>query len=263
MPNNQQYDYLIIGSGAAGLMAAHRLANYGQVALINKADFPDSNTFQAQGGIAGTMDIADSIDSHTADTLQAGVGLCHDDVVKQTIAAGRNIIGELLQLGTPFDHEKGKLHLTQEGGHSHRRIAHAQDSTGKAIGETLLKHVQNNPKITCFKHHMVIDLITSRKLDIDQEENRCLGAYVLTPEGEVCTFSAKQVILATGGAGKVYLYTSNPHGATGDGIAMAWRAGCAVSNLEFMQFHPTCLYDASGSTMLLTEALRGEGGFLV
>jgi len=256
-------DYLIIGSGAAGLMAAHRLASQGKVFLINKTDFPDSNTFQAQGGIAGTVDSADSIASHVADTIQAGAGLCHDDVVQHTIAAGSAIIDELSKLGTAFDHQQGKLHLTQEGGHSHRRIAHVQDSTGKAIGEALLKHVQKNPNITCFQHHMAIDLITTKKLGMHKGHNRCVGVYALTPRGEVHSFSAKQVILATGGAGKVYLYTSNPHAATGDGMAMAWRAGCPVMNLELMQFHPTCLYHANGSTMLLSEALRGEGGFLI
>ena len=257
-------DYLVIGSGAAGLMAAHRLAEFGQVYLINKADFPDSNTFQAQGGIAGAiMDEHDSLEAHAHDTIQAGVGLCHEDVVHQVINAGHDIINELLALGTPFDFKDGELHLTQEGGHSHRRIAHVQDSTGKAIGETLFKHVQANPNITCFRRHMVVDLITSEKLGIHDQNKRCLGAYILAPDGNVFPISAKQVILATGGAGKTYLYTSNPHAATGDGIAIAWRAGCAVMNLEFMQFHPTCFYNPSGSTMLLSEALRGEGAFLV
>ncbi|MDX8387094.1 MAG: L-aspartate oxidase [Ghiorsea sp.] len=261
--STSQCDYLIIGSGAAGLMAAHRLAKHGQVFLVNKADFPDSNTFQAQGGIAGTMDTHDSVAAHAQDTIEAGVGLCHEDVVKEIIASGHDIVAELLQLGTPFDRENGELHLTREGGHSHRRIAHVQDSTGKAIGETLFKHVHENPNITCLKRHMVVDLITTQKLGMHHQQNRCLGAYILPPDGKVFSIAAKQVILATGGAGKVYNYTSNPHAATGDGIAMAWRAGCAVMNLEFMQFHPTCFYNPSGSTMLLTEALRGEGAFLV
>ncbi len=257
-------DYLVIGSGAAGLMAAHRLAEFGKVYLVNKADFPDSNTFQAQGGIAGViMDEHDSIEAHAQDTIASGVGLCHEDVVHEVVESGHAIIAELLSLGTPFDQEKGELHLTREGGHSHRRIAHVQDSTGKAIGETLYQHVHNNPNITCFRRHMVVDLITSRKLGVFNQKNRCLGAYILPPDGEVYPIAAKQVILATGGAGKVYRYTSNPHAATGDGIAIAWRAGCAVMNLEFMQFHPTCLYNPSGSTMLLSEALRGEGAYLV
>jgi len=260
-------DYLIIGSGAAGLMAAHRLAEHGSVYLVNKADFPDSNTFQAQGGIAGVMDTHDSIETHIQDTIEGGSGLCHERVVQDIIASGHDIISELLELGTPFDREdnqaNGQLHLTREGGHSHRRIAHVQDSTGKAIGETLFKHVHKNANITCFKRHMVVDLITTKKLGTHQQKNRCLGAYILAPDGNIFPIAAKQVILATGGAGKAYLYTSNPHAATGDGIAIAWRAGCAVMNLEFMQFHPTCLYNPSGSTMLLTEALRGEGAYLV
>ncbi len=256
-------DYLIIGSGAAGLMAAHRLAEHGSVILVNKSDFPDSNTFQAQGGIAGFITKDDTIESHIQDTIKAGAGLCHEEVVAEMVERGHEMVEELLDLGTPFDTENGELHLTREGGHSHRRIAHVQDSTGKAIGETLLKHVQQNPDITCLQRHMVVDFITTHKLGIFHQQNRCLGAYILPEDGEVFSIAAKHVILATGGAGKVYMYTSNPHAATGDGIAMAWRAGCSVMNLEFMQFHPTCLYNPSGSTMLLTEALRGEGAFLV
>lgn len=260
---NIQYDYLIIGSGAAGLMAAHRLADHGNVCLVNKADFPDSNTFQAQGGIAGFITREDTIESHIEDTIKAGAGLCHADVVNKVVRRGHDMVEELLHLGTPFDTENGELHLTREGGHSHRRIAHVKDSTGKAIGETLLKHVQQNEHITCLQRHMAVDLITTHKLGIFHQQNRCLGAYILPEGGDVFSIAAKHVILATGGAGKVYMYTSNPHAATGDGIAMAWRAGCAVMNLEFMQFHPTCLYNPSGSTMLLTEALRGEGAHLV
>ncbi|MDX8381004.1 MAG: L-aspartate oxidase [Ghiorsea sp.] len=257
-------DYLIVGSGAAGLMAAQRLAPHGQVFLVNKVEMTDSNTWQAQGGIAGAIiDENDSIETHVQDTLLAGAGLCHEDVVREIVESGTSIIEELLQLGTPFDQENGKLHLTREGGHSYRRIAHAKDSTGKAIGETLFKHVNQHPNVTWLRQHMMVDLITYKKLGIHHQEDRCLGAYMLSPVGEVFTISAKHVILATGGAGKVYMYTSNPHAATGDGIAMAWRAGCAVMNLEFMQFHPTCLYNPSGSTMLLSEALRGEGAYLV
>ncbi|MDQ7057645.1 MAG: L-aspartate oxidase [Ghiorsea sp.] len=256
-------DYLIIGSGAAGLMAAHRLAEHGSVVLVNKSDFPDSNTFQAQGGIAGFIAKEDTIDSHVEDTIKAGAGLCHTDVVREVVQRGHDMVEELLNLGTPFDTENGKLHLTREGGHSHRRIAHVQDSTGKAIGETLLKYVQKNPNITCLQRHMVVDLITTYKLGVFNQKNQCLGAYILPEQGEVFSIAAKHVVLATGGAGKVYMYTSNPHASTGDGIAMAWRAGCSVMNLEFMQFHPTCLYNPSGSTMLLTEALRGEGAHLI
>ncbi len=265
-PTQQQNiacDYLVVGSGAAGLMVAHKLAPYGKVVIVNKADFSDSNTFQAQGGIAGVMDKHDSIQAHIADTMQAGAGLCKPQVVEDIITAGHHIIDELLQLGTPFDQKHGALHLTREGGHSHRRIAHVQDSTGKAIGETLFTHVHKHPNITCLRRHMIVDVITTQKLGIFHRQNQCLGAYILSPDGAVFSLAAKHVILATGGAGKVYNYTSNPHAATGDGIAIAWRAGCAVANLEFMQFHPTCLYNPSGSTMLLTEALRGEGAYLV
>ncbi len=256
-------DYLIVGSGAAGLMAAHKLAEHGKVALLNKADFPDSNTFQAQGGIAGFIAQEDTIESHIEDTISAGAGLCHADVVKEVVEVGHHIIEELLELGTPFDMSNGVLHLTREGGHSHRRIAHVQDSTGKAIGETLFKHVHENPNIMCLRRHMIVDVITTQKIGIFHQKNQCLGAYVLTPDGDIFALAAKHVILATGGVGKVYKYTSNPHAATGDGIAIAWRAGCAVMNMEFMQFHPTCLYNPNGSTMLLTEALRGEGAHLI
>jgi len=259
----QFFDYLIIGSGAAGLLAAKKLADHGTVAIINKGDFSESNTYQAQGGIAGVSNAADSIESHIADTLKAGAGLCHEDVVKQIVSAGTRMIDELVELGTPFDRDSNGLHLTREGGHSQRRIAHAKDETGKVLGETLLAHVQKHPNITCLRRHTAIDLITTRRLGRHDGLNRCLGAYLLNPEGHIITISASHTILATGGSGKVYMFTSNPHPATGDGIAMAWRAGCAVMNLEFMQFHPTCLYHAAAPTLLLTEALRGEGAHLI
>jgi len=256
-------DYLIIGSGAAGLLAAKKLAEHGKVVIVNKGDFSESNTYQAQGGIAGVADISDSIDAHINDTIQAGAGLCHEDVVRQVAEAGGRIIQDLVDLGTPFDANPSGLHLTREGGHSRRRVAHAKDATGRAIGETLLKYVQDHPNIACLKHHMAVDLITSHRLGYYNGDNRCLGAYLLTPENHIITISAQHIILATGGAGKVYMYTSNPHAATGDGIAMAWRAGCSVMNMEFMQFHPTCLYHASEPTMLLSEAIRGEGAYLI
>jgi len=259
----QHYDYLIIGSGAAGLLAAKRLADHGKVAIVNKGDFSESNTYQAQGGIAGVADATDSIESHIADTLQAGAGLCHEDVVQTVVSSGTRMINELIDLGTPFDKNEKGLHLTREGGHSQRRVAHVKDETGRVIGETLLTHVQKHPNITCLRRYTAIDLITSRRLGRHDGSNRCLGAYLLHPDGYIITVSASHTILATGGSGKVYMYTSNPHPATGDGIAMAWRAGCAVMNLEFMQFHPTCLYHASAPTLLLSEALRGEGAHLI
>ncbi|MFQ5519479.1 MAG: L-aspartate oxidase, partial [Mariprofundus sp.] len=259
----QHFDYLIVGSGAAGLLAAKRLADHGSVALVNKGDFPESNTYQAQGGIAGASATDDSVESHIKDTIQAGAGLCHEDVVQEIVASGSKMIKELVDLGTPFDNSETGLHLTREGGHSQRRVAHAKDATGRAIGETLLGHVQSHANITCLKRHTAIDLITSRRLGRHDGKNICLGAYLLHPDGSIITVSASHTILATGGSGKIYMYTSNPHPATGDGIAMAWRAGCSIMNLEFMQFHPTCLYHASAPTMLLTEALRGEGAELI
>jgi len=254
-------DYLIIGSGAAGLLAANRLAAHGQVLLVNKGRFKDSSTWNAQGGIAGVMSESDSFDSHVQDTLDAGVGLCHEDVVRVIIGHGREIIDELVEIGTAFDEENGALHLTREGGHSSRRVAHVQDATGRAISEALLAQIAPHANVTRLEEHVAIDLVTSVSTDAGQK--RCVGAYVLNPDGEVITIAAGQTILATGGTGKVYLYTSNPHAATGDGIAMAWRAGCAVMNLEFIQFHPTCLYHREGSNMLLSEALRGEGAHIV
>jgi len=255
-------DFLIVGSGAAGLLAASRLAPHGQVILLNKGTFQDSSTWNAQGGIAGVSSDSDSFESHVQDTLNAGAGLCHEDVVRDIVRHGTQIIEELVDIGTRFDRKDGALHLTQEGGHSSRRIAHAKDATGRAIGEALLAKVAPHPNIHRLEQHAAIDLITSRHAG-DGGSNRCLGAYVLKPDGDVVTIAARQTILATGGAGKVYLYTSNPHAASGDGIAMAWRAGCSVMNLEFIQFHPTCLFHRQGSNMLLSEALRGEGAHLV
>ncbi|HKJ82391.1 MAG TPA: L-aspartate oxidase [Mariprofundaceae bacterium] len=258
------FDYLIIGSGAAGLLAAYRLAPHGRIAIVNKGDFADSNTYQAQGGIAGVTDEGDTFEAHVADTIRAGAGLCHEGIVRDIVDRGGEVIRELIELGTNFDTSEGRLHLTREGGHSQRRIAHAKDATGRAIGEALLKKVREHPNIVCLRHHMAVDLITARRLGrYALGPDRCLGAYILSPEGEVTTISAKQTILATGGSGKVYMYTSNPNGATGDGIAMAWRAGCSVMNLEFIQFHPTCLFHTEARTILLTEALRGEGAQLI
>ena len=257
------FDYLIIGSGAAGLLTAQKLAPHGKVGIVNKGDFSESNTYQAQGGIAGVYGLNDSVEAHIEDTLRAGVGLCHADIVRDITSQGGRVIQDLIELGAPFDTDSSGLHLTREGGHSQRRIAHAKDATGRAIGETLLTHVRNHPNIQCLRHHTAIDLITSHRLGIFDGKNRCLGVYLLTPSNTVITVSAKHIILATGGAGKVYMYTSNPHASTGDGIAMAWRAGCSVMNMEFMQFHPTCLYHPSAPTMLLTEALRGEGAHLI
>jgi len=255
-------DYLIIGSGASGLLAASRLAAHGSVLLVNKGQFKDSSTWNAQGGIASVLSEEDSIESHVQDTLIAGAGLCHEDAVRGIIMQGHRIVQELADIGAGFDTRDGVLHLTREGGHSNRRIAHARDATGRAIGEALLASIVPHPQIRRLEEHTAIDLISTRKLG-RSGKNRCLGAYLLNPDNQVITVSAGCTILATGGAGKVYMYTSNPHAATGDGIAMAWRAGCPVMNLEFIQFHPTCLYHREGSNMLLSEALRGEGAHLV
>jgi len=256
-------DFLIIGSGASGLLTASRLAKHGNVLLVNKGRFQDSSTWYAQGGIASVISDQDSIESHLQDTLEAGAGLCHEEAAREIITCGGGIIEELVQIGTGFDVNAGQLHLTREGGHSHRRIAHVQDSTGRAIGEALLSQVSPQPNIRRMEDHTAIDLICLEVPDSPTQERRCCGAYVLTPEEEVLTIRARHTILATGGAGKVYMYTSNPHAASGDGIAMAWRAGCSVMNLEFMQFHPTCLFHPQGSNMLLSEAMRGEGALLL
>ena len=255
-------DFLIIGSGAAGLLAASRLAPHGQVMLVNKGEFRDSSTWNAQGGIAGVSSDKDSFESHVQDTLSAGAGLCHEDVVRAIVSSGTEIIEELVEIGTRFDRQDGELHLTKEGGHSSRRIAHAKDATGRAISEALLSLVAPHRNVRRLEQHTAIDLITSRRLGQNYDQ-RCLGAYVLNPVGKVLAIAARFTILATGGVGKVYLYTSNPHAASGDGIAMAWRAGCSMMNLEFIQFHPTCLFHRQGSNMLLSEALRGEGAHLV
>jgi len=256
-----QVDYLIIGSGAAGLLAAARLQEHGSVAIVSKGSNNDSNTWVAQGGIAGVLSDDDSIEAHVRDTLNAGAGLCREKVVREVVSRGSKIIRELVEIGTSFDTHRGELHLTREGGHSRRRIAHAQDATGRAIAEAL--QLQLQPGIIRLPGHAAIDLITSYHIGDYSGPNRCLGAYLLDREGKVVTVAARFTILATGGAGKVYLYTSNPHGASGDGIAMAWRAGCPIANMEFIQFHPTCLFHRDGSSLLLSEALRGEGAHII
>ena len=256
------FDALIIGSGAAGLAHALHLADRHRVALLSKGRLHEGNTYWAQGGIAAVTDPSDDLDSHVRDTLDAGAGLCHPEAVRMVVAHAPACIDWLLALGAPFDRAGDALHLTREGGHSRRRVIHAADATGRALEETLLRHVRAHPNIRLFEHHMAIDLITARRLGRD--EDRVLGAYVLDRRsGRVESFQAPVVTLATGGAGKVYLYTSNPDSASGDGIAMAWRAGCRVANMEFMQFHPTCLYDPRAKSFLISEAVRGEGGRLL
>ncbi len=261
-------DVLVIGSGAAGLSLALRLADSAAVAVLSKGALREGSTLWAQGGIAAVLDEkGDSVESHVRDTLNAGAGLCDRRVVQYAIEHGRESIRWLIDQGVPFTREisaKGepRYHLMREGGHSQRRIFHSADTTGYAIETTLESKVRQHPGIGLFEHHMAVDLITGAKLG--QREQRVLGAYVLNRRSDrVMLFRARAVVLATGGASKVYLYTTNPDLSTGDGLAMAWRAGCRVANMEFNQFHPTCLYHPKAKSFLISEAVRGEGGRLL
>ena len=257
------HDVLIIGSGAAGMTAALQLADHYNIALLSKSSIKSGSTWYAQGGIAAVFDKQDSIESHVQDTLVAGAGLCHEDTVKYTVEHGPTAIRWLIDQGVAFTKcdDNSDYHLTQEGGHSHRRILHTADATGKEVSSSLADKVIQHKNIELFENHVIVDLIT--QADKSSSRIRCTGAYVLnTKEDSVCAFQAKVVILATGGASKAYLYTSNPDGASGDGIAVAWRRGCRVANMEFNQFHPTCLYHPNAKALLMTEALRGEGAYL-
>jgi L-aspartate oxidase len=259
----QHYDVLIIGSGLAGLTLALKVADQKRVCLVSKRTINDSSSNWAQGGIAAVLTDGDSIEAHIQDTLIAGAGLCDAEVTRLVAERGRETVEWLIKEGVPFTREEDDsgFHLTREGGHSHRRIIHAADATGHAVQKTLAEKVREHPQITLFEDHIAVDLITSRK--VKREGNECLGAYVLDNQtGKVLTIGADQTVLATGGAGKVYLYTTNPDVSTGDGIAMAWRAGCRVANMEFIQFHPTCLYHPQAKSFLVSEAVRGEGGLL-
>ena len=260
------HDVLILGSGAAGLSLALRLPREASIAVVAKRELHEGSTYYAQGGISAVLDVHDSVEAHIQDTLKAGAGLCEAERVRLVVENGPPSIRWLLDQGVEFTRDDqssdaGGYHLTREGGHSHRRVIHAADATGRAVEETLEAQVRARGNIERFERHIAVDLITGRKLG--KAPDRCLGAYILDlASGEVRTFLARFVVLATGGASKVYLYTSNPDVSTGDGIAMAWRAGCRVANMEFMQFHPTCLYHPQARTFLITEALRGEGGQL-
>ena len=260
----KQYDVLILGSGAAGQSMALRLADSHSVALVTKRELADSASNWAQGGIAAVLDTADSIEAHIQDTFTAGAGLCDPDATRFVVENGKRAIEWLIDRGVPFTREADTqlgYHLTREGGHSHRRIIHAADATGAALQSTLSAQVRAHPNIDIFEHHIAVDLILGDKVGHSGEG--CLGAYVLDIEaGKVLTFAARNTVLATGGTGKVYLFTTNPDVATGDGVAMAWRAGCRVANMEFIQFHPTCLYHPQAKSFLISEAVRGEGGLL-
>jgi len=261
---HKQYDVLILGSGTAGQSLALRLADRQRVAIVTKRSLADSASAWAQGGIAAVLDNTDSIEAHIQDTFTAGAGLCDAQATRFVVEHGREAIEWLINRGVPFTREDESAlgyHLTREGGHSHRRIIHAADATGAAVQATLSEEVLAHPNIDIFEHHIGVDLILGDK--IGQPGRGCLGAYVLDIRGDqVLTFGAHNTVIAAGGTGKVYLYTTNPDVATGDGVAMAWRAGCRVRNMEFIQFHPTCLYHPQAKSFLISEAVRGEGGLL-
>ncbi len=260
-------DVLIIGSGLAGLTAALKLADHKKVLIVSKREILESSSQWAQGGVAAVMSSDDSIESHAKDTEFVGGGLTDPKVASYVASHGKEAIQWLIDLDVPFsrDETTHQFHLTKEGGHSHRRVVHANDATGKAIQKTLSDKVKSHPNITILENHIAVDLITEKKsLKVDKiKSNRCLGAYVLNNKtGKVITVSSQETILAAGGVSKVYLYTTNPDVSTGDGVAMAWRAGCRVANMEFIQFHPTCLYHPKAKSFLISEIVRGEGGLL-
>ena len=275
-----QFDVLIVGSGLAGLSTALLLPPTTRVAILTKRSISEGSSGWAQGGIAAVWGQGDSFDAHVDDTLVAGAGLCDLDATRYVVEHAPQAISWLQQMGVPFSAEEdGQLHLTREGGHSARRIVHVTDATGAAVQQTLIAQVRQRANITLLEHHTLVDLITSDKLatksgafsaystgakGLKAIENRCLGLYALDDHtDQVLTFRAPHTVLATGGAGKVYLYTTNPDTATGDGIAASWRAGCRVQNMEFIQFHPTCLYHPHAKSFLISEAVRGEGGRLL
>ncbi|NCO51400.1 MAG: L-aspartate oxidase [Deltaproteobacteria bacterium] len=258
-------DFLIIGTGIAGLSYALKVADKGRVMLVTKRQIDFTATDLAQGGIAAVSDLDGDFESHVSDTMVAGVDLPHRDIVEMTVRMGPQIINDLIDWGVQFSRNaQNEYDMTREGGHSERRIFHAKDATGHEIERALVAAVRAHPNINIYENHIAVDLITHAKLEKKSDrENRCLGAYILDiAQHEVLTVGARFTVLATGGAGKVYLYTCNPDVATGDGVAMAWRAGAAVANMEFMQFHPTTLYHPNAKSFLISEAVRGEGAVL-
>ena len=258
-------DTLVIGGGVAGLITALNLARHHQVTLLVKSHFSDSSSYKAQGGIAAVLSDHDSIEKHIADTIKAGDGLCHEEVVRLVVEAGPQAMQELMAYGVPFSRtDQGEVHLTREAGHSQRRVWHVSDETGAAVVQVLMNAVMACAAIEVLDGYIAVDLITTDKVDPSFINNQCLGAYVLQPRtAQVMALSARRTVLCTGGHGRIYLYSSNPPSATGDGIAMAWRARVRIANLEFMQFHPTCLYHPLRKNFLISEALRGEGARLV
>ena len=263
----KEFDYVVVGSGIAGLTFALKAADRGRVAIVTKRTLVDSNTAWAQGGVACVVSDEDSFELHIRDTLEAGAGLCHEDAVRVVVTEGPARVRELIALGLHFDERElpngdTELDLGREGGHSKRRVLHVQDATGREIEQVLAARVRAHPGITILENHMAVDCLTTGKLGYAMQ-NSCVGLYVLDEAtGEVKTIRTDVTVLATGGCGKVYLYTTNPDIATGDGVAMAWRAGATISNMEFVQFHPTCLYHPKAKSFLVTEAVRGEGGIL-
>lgn len=266
MPEAEQHDVLVVGAGLAGLTVALRLAESKRhVLLVAKRSITEGASLYAQGGIAAAVGKSDSFASHITDTLEAGAGLCRMAAVKHVVENAPAGIQWLIDRGVEFNRlesQQEPYHLSREGGHSHRRVLHAEDATGREVEQTLARLAKNHPYIQVLEHHLTIDLVTSSKLD-PASPDRCLGAYILNLDnGIVAPYAARCVVLACGGASKAYLYTSNPDTSTGDGVAMAWRAGCRIANMEFIQFHPTCLYHSQAKTFLISEALRGEGGRL-
>ena len=265
-----QFDVLIIGSGLAGLTMALQVADQKRVCIVSKREVSDSASSWAQGGIAAVLNYDDSIEEHIQDTLIAGAGLCDVEVTRLVALRAREAVEWLISQGVEFTRaaDNSGLHLTREGGHSQRRIVHVADATGQAVQKTLAQKVREHANITILENHIAVDLLTSKKIASKKAnqstvENSCLGAYVLDNKtGKVITIAAQNTVLATGGAGKVYLYTTNPDVSTGDGMAMAWRAGCRAANMEFIQFHPTCLFHPHAKSFLISEAVRGEGGLL-